>query len=108
MIVAAIVLFVIAVAVVATTAAAATGLLKINSVAGIRIPSVTRSPAAWEAGHLAALLPVTIAGVVAVVTGFVVMFRPGSGAVLIVAVILLVALLAFAVVRADRAARSSE
>ncbi|RKR76027.1 SdpI family protein [Frondihabitans australicus] len=107
MIIAAIVLFVVAVAIVGTTVAAAGGILRLNTVAGIRIPSLLASQSAWEAGHLAALLPMTIAGVIAAAGGFVVLYRPGSGGVLAVVIILMLALIAFGVVRADRAARGA-
>jgi hypothetical protein len=106
-IVAAIVLFVLAVVIVGTTVAAASGILRVNTVAGIRIPSLLASQPAWEAGHLAALLPMTIAGVIAVAGGFVCLYRPGSGPVLLVVILLVIALIAFGVVRADRAARDN-
>lgn len=105
MIIAAVVLFALAVVVVGTTVAAAAGLLKVNGVAGIRIPAVTQSQEAWEAGHLAALLPVTIGGIIAVAGGFVCLMPQGSAGVLIVTIILFIALLGFGVVRADRAGR---
>ncbi|AMM19290.1 hypothetical protein AX769_03015 [Frondihabitans sp. PAMC 28766] len=107
MIVIAIALFVVAVVIVATTVAAAVGLLKVNPIAGIRIPAVMQSEEAWEAGHLAALLPMTVGGVIAVAGGFVCLLRPGSWVVLIVTVLLLIASLLFAVVRAGWAGRNA-
>lgn len=106
MIVAAIVLFIVAVTVVSTTVAAASGLLKLNTVAGIRMHWYLASQEAWEAGHHRALLPVTVGGVIAVAGGIVVLFRPGSGGILVVTIILLIASMAFGIVRGDRAARA--
>jgi hypothetical protein len=106
-IVTAIVLFVVAVVIVASTVAAATGILRLNNFVGIRVHWFLFSQDAWEAGHLAALLPMTIGGVIAVAGGFVCLLRPGSGGVLIVTIILLIALMAFGIVRGDRAARAA-
>jgi uncharacterized membrane protein len=107
-IVAAIVLFVIALAIVATAGAAATGLLGPNHVAGIRIPALLASPEAWRIGHRRALAPLALAGVIGVAAGIVCLVRPDSVGVLIVALLLIVALIAFAVVRAGRAALDVE
>lgn len=104
MIVGAIVLFVLAVVVVGTTVLAAGGVLPLNPVAGIRVHYYVVSQQAWAAGHLAALLPVTVGGVIAAVGGVVALLVPGSGAVLVVAYVLLFALLAWGIVRGDRAA----
>jgi hypothetical protein len=106
-IVAAIVLFLLAVVIVASTVAAATGILKVNHVVGIRVHWFLFSQEAWQAGHLAALLPVTIGGVIAVAGGFVCLFRPGSEGVLIVTILLVIALMAFGILRGDRAARTA-
>ncbi|MCU1526782.1 MAG: hypothetical protein JWP75_545 [Frondihabitans sp.] len=102
----AIVLFFVAIVIVASTVAAATGLLRLNHVVGIRVHWFLFSEEAWEAGHLAALLPMTIGGVIAVAGGFVCLYRPGSGGVLIVTILLLIALMAFGILRGDRAARA--
>lgn len=60
---------------------AARGTLPMNPIAGIRIPSTMRSPAAWRAGHRGAL-PWTVVTAVVVVAGALVMMlaRPRSGA----------------------------
>jgi uncharacterized membrane protein len=107
-IVAAIVLFVLAAAIVGTTGAAAGGLLGPNHVAGIRIPALLASPEAWRVGHRHALAPLVLAGVIAVAAGVVCLVRPDSVGVLIVVVLLIVALIAFGVVRAGRAALGVE
>lgn len=54
-----------------TTLAAARGRLGVNDVAGIRFAHVMASPAAWRAGHRAALVPVTVGCALAVVTAVV-------------------------------------
>ncbi|ARC58464.1 hypothetical protein AS850_15360 [Frondihabitans sp. 762G35] len=108
MIVAAIVLFVVAAAIAGTAGAAAAGILGPNHVAGIRIPALLASPEAWRIGHRRALLPLAVAAVIAVAAGIVCLVRPDSVGVLVVAILLIVALIAFAVVRAGRAALDVE
>jgi hypothetical protein len=103
-IVGAIVLFVLAVAVVGTTVLAAGGVLKINHVAGIRVHYFLVSQSSWEAGHLGALLPVTIGGVLAVAGGVACLLRPGSGGLLALSFVLFAALMAWGILRGDRAA----
>lgn len=104
MIVGAVVLFVLAVVVVGTTVFAAGGILKLNNFVGIRVHYFMASQSAWEAGHLGALLPSTIGGLIAVAGGIVALLRPDSVGVLVVTYILLFALLAWGVLRGDRAA----
>lgn len=104
MIVAAIVLFVLAVVVVGTTVLAAGDVLKLNQVAGIRVHYFMASQGAWEAGHLAALLPVTLGGVLAVAGGVACLVRPGSAGIVVVSAVLFAALLAWGILRGDRAA----
>jgi len=43
-----------------TTLAAARGRLGVNHLAGIRLQHVMASPEAWQAGHRAALVPITV------------------------------------------------
>jgi hypothetical protein len=49
-----------------TTLAAARGWLGVNHLAGIRFRHVMASPEAWQAGHRAALVPVTVGCALAV------------------------------------------
>ena len=49
-----------------TTLAAARGRLGVNHLAGIRFRHVMASPEAWQAGHRAALVPVTVGCALAV------------------------------------------
>ena len=49
-----------------TTLAAARGRLGVNHLAGIRLQHVMASPEAWQAGHRAALVPVTVGCALAV------------------------------------------
>jgi len=49
-------------AVIATARMAATGRLRRNVLAGIRIPSTMHSDDAWRAGHVAAATALTVAG----------------------------------------------
>lgn len=101
---AAVILFVLAIAVVGTTVLSAGGIVPVNRYAGIRVPHFTASKEAWEAGHAAALLPVTLAGVIAVGGGVVALVRPGSAGVVVVAFLLFFALVAWGILRGDRAA----
>ena len=104
MIIAAVVLFVVALVILGTTVLAAGGVVKRNRAVGIRIHNFLLSQAAWEAGHAAALLPVTVGGLIAIAGGLVALTRPDSIGVVIVAFILLFALIAWGIIRGDRAA----
>lgn len=104
MIVAAIVLFLLAVVVMGTTVLAAAGPLQLNGRAGIRVGHFLDSQAAWEKGHLAALLPVTVGGLVAIVGGLVGLLRPDSVGLVVVAFVLLFVFLAWGIVRGNAAA----
>jgi hypothetical protein len=103
-IVAAVILFVLAVVIVGTTVLAAGGIIPLNRAVGIRVHYFMVSKEAWEAGHAAALLPVTIGGLIAVAGGVVALLRPDSVGIVIVAFILLFALMAWGILRGDRAA----
>ncbi|MBD8078393.1 SdpI family protein [Cellulosimicrobium arenosum] len=63
----------LAVLVWAMTLAAARGVLPANGLAGIRTPATQRSEAAWEAAHRAALPVVSVAAVLVVAAGVVVL-----------------------------------
>lgn len=105
MIVAAIVLFVAALLIVGVTVAATGGLLPINSIAGIRYRYFMASESAWQAGHHAALLPVTIGGVIMAAGGIVLLLRPATPELFVVAVIVLfLVFAAWGVIRGNRAA----
>ncbi|BDZ48391.1 hypothetical protein GCM10025867_06320 [Frondihabitans sucicola] len=104
MIAAAVTLFAVAVVVVGTTVFAAGGVIKLNHAVGIRVHYYLASQEAWEAGHAAALLPVTIGGLIAVAGGIVGLLRPDSVGIVIVAFLLLFALMAWGILRGDRAA----
>jgi hypothetical protein len=103
-IVAVLVLFLLAVVLVGTTVLAAGGVLKLNQFAGIRVHYYVVSQEAWEAGHLGALLPVTVGAVIAIAAGVVVLLVPSTGAILVAGYVLLLALAAWGIVRGDRAA----
>lgn len=104
MIAAAIVLFVLAVIVMGTTVLAAAGVLRLNGRAGIRVGHFLDSQEAWEKGHLAALLPVTVGGLVGIVGGLVALSRSGSAGLVVVTFVLLFAFLAWGIVRGNAAA----
>lgn len=105
MIVAAIVLFVAAVLIVGVTVAATGGLLPINSVAGIRYRYFMVSENAWQAGHHAALFPVTVGGAILAAGGVVLVLRPETPALFVVAVVVLfLVFAAWGVIRGNRAA----
>lgn len=104
MIAAAVILFVVAVVVLMTTVLAAAGVIKLNRAVGIRVHYFVVSQEAWEAGHAAALLPVTLGGLIAIAGGIVALTRPEAVGVVIVAFVLLFALLAWGILRGDRAA----
>lgn len=85
---------------------AASGRLRRNPFAGIRIPSLTASDDAWVSGHRTAVPPTTGGAVVCIVLAAIVLADPGLallGAVLETAVLVLGVLVG--AVRADRAAR---
>ena len=69
-------LAVAAVVVAAVAALAATGRLRRNPVAGIRIPSLSASDAAWRIGHRAAVLPTAAAAVICVALAVVKLVNP--------------------------------
>lgn len=104
MIAAAVILFVLAIVIMGTTVLAAAGVIKLNRAIGIRVHYFMTSQDAWEAGHAAALLPVTIGGLIGIAGGIVALTRPDSVGVVIVAFILLFALMAWGILRGDRAA----
>ncbi|ROQ40081.1 SdpI/YhfL family protein [Frondihabitans sp. PhB188] len=104
MIVAAIVLFVFAAVVMGTTVLAAAGVVKLNGAVGIRIGHFLDSQDAWEAGHLKALLPVTVGGLVAVAGGLVALQPAPSAGLVVVAYVLLFAFLTWGIVRGNAAA----
>lgn len=54
-----------------TTLAAARGRLGVNHLAGIRLQHVMASPKAWQAGHRAALVPITVTCVLTAGVAFV-------------------------------------
>lgn len=54
-----------------TTLAAARGRLGVNHLAGIRLQHVMASPEAWQAGHRAAFVPITVTCVLTAGTAFV-------------------------------------
>jgi len=101
---AAVILFVLAIVIMGTTVLAAAGVIKLNRAAGIRVHYYLLSQEAWEAGHAAALLPVTIGGLIAIAGGIVALTRSDSVGVVIIAFILLFALMAWGILRGDRAA----
>lgn len=72
-VVAALLLALAAVVVAVVAALAGSGRLRRNSVAGIRIPSLYASEAAWRTGHRAAVLPTVTAAVICVVLAIVVL-----------------------------------
>jgi predicted permease len=100
-------LLAVAAAVVAAVAVlAATGRLRRNSVAGIRIPSLYGSEAAWRTGHRAAVLPTVVAAVICVALAVVEFADPDldlPGAILQTVVLLLGVVVGTAL--ASRAAR---
>lgn len=99
-------LAVAAVVVAAVAVLAATGRLRRNSVAGIRIPSLYASEAAWRTGHRAAVLPTLAAAVICVALAVVDFVDPDldlPGAILQTVVLLLGVLVGIAL--ASRAAR---
>lgn len=96
-----------AVVVAVVSALAAAGLLRRNSVAGIRIPSLYASDAAWRIGHRAAVLPTVAAAIVCIVLTIVVLVDPNFavvGAILETAVLVIGVLAGTAL--ASRAARA--
>ncbi|MDF2443610.1 MAG: hypothetical protein JWR01_1813 [Subtercola sp.] len=101
---AAVILFVLAIVLVGTTVLAAGGVLPLNRYAGIRVHFFVLSQEAWQTGHAAALRPITLGGLLAVAGGVVALVRPGSVGVVVVAFLLLFALVAWGIVRGDRAA----
>lgn len=101
---AAVILFVLAITLVGTTVLAAGGVVRLNRFAGIRVHYFLLSQEAWQSGHAAALLPVTLGGLIAVAGGVVALVRPGSVGVVVVAFLLLFALVAWGILRGDRAA----
>lgn len=104
MIVAAIVLFLLAFVLMGTTVLAASGVIRLNSFVGIRVHYFVASQDAWEAGHLAALPPVTIGGLIGMAGGIVALVRPDSVGLVVVAFVLMFALAAWGILRGDRAA----
>ncbi|MET4052580.1 hypothetical protein ABID81_001950 [Frigoribacterium sp. PvP054] len=92
-----------------TTLAAARGRLGVNHVAGIRFDHVLASPEAWQAGHRAALVPVTVGCALAVVTATVPVVARGlsegaQGAWIVGSTIVLLVGVLGGAWRADRAA----
>jgi len=79
MIVAGVVAVLGAVVIVGVVEAAARGRLGVNQLAGIRIPSVMASDAAWVAGHRAARPLTWIGGLVFAVAGAIAATAPASG-----------------------------
>jgi hypothetical protein len=74
---------------------ASRGILPINPVAGIRLPSTTCTPEAWRAGHRAALPVLVVTVVVMIATATALLLgadpdRPHPGIVLATAGVLLV------------------
>ena len=95
------------VVVAAVAVLAATGRLRRNSVAGIRIPSLYASDAAWRIGHRAAVLPTVAAAVICVVLAVAELVDPDFdvvGSILQTVVLILGVLVGTAL--ASRAARA--
>lgn len=93
------------------TLAAARGRLGVNHLAGIRFAHVMASPAAWQAGHRAALVPVTVACALAVATAVVLVVAGGlsdgaQGAWIVGSMVVLLVGVLVGAWRADRAARA--
>lgn len=56
--------------------AAGTGRIQLNGVVGLRIPPLTQSPAAWQVGHGAGVLPASVAFAVALISSVAGLFAP--------------------------------
>lgn len=108
-IIAAVLLSVAAAGIVAICWIAADGTLGPNPMAGLRTRSLLRSEAAWQAGHRAAVRPMAVAAVVAIVAAIGSVFATGDLAAYLVtlgiAVVAIVTGLIAATVVAGRAAR---
>jgi|GEM_PF-6438421 hypothetical protein len=89
------------IAVIFGTSLCANGRIKRNLFVGIRLPQVMASEQTWETGHKAAMFPVTVGGMLAVVIGLGSELVPGIGiAGPILALVAVLAGLAWAVTRA--------
>ncbi|QMU98488.1 SdpI family protein [Microbacterium esteraromaticum] len=88
--------------------ATATGKLKRNRVAGIRIPSTLESEEAWLAAHIRAKRPTLIAGYIAIGAGLIALLPLPAPALAIVALgacVLMLALVLYGARVGSRAAR---
>jgi hypothetical protein len=83
------------------TSLCANGRIKPNYFIGIRLPQVMKTEQTWEAGHTAAMFPVTVGGMLAVVIGLGTELIPAIGiAGPILALVSVLVGLAWAVTRA--------
>jgi len=98
----------LAIVLIVIIALCAAGTIGVNAGIGIRIPATRLSAQAWRAGHGAALLPAVIGGTVIIAVAGVGLAVAGLAQVMqILGVLLLLATLAWASVRAASAARAA-
>lgn len=97
-------MIVLAGVIVAVVALCGSGTITMNRGIGIRIPATRSSEAAWRAGHRAAYVPVIVgATVTVIVAGLGIALPQFTATATWISVILLVATLIWAVIRANTA-----
>lgn len=84
--------------------AAARGAIPVNHLFGVRLPVMMRSPAAWRAGHAAAIAPAGCAFAVALIASSIAIAVP---VVFLLAIAAFVVGVGWAFVRASRAAKAA-